>query len=172
MKAALYTRYGSPDVVQIRDVEKLVPSDDEVLINVRAASVNPYDWHFMRGMPYFLRLVAGLGKPRDTRLGADVAGQVEAIGRKVTHFNTGDEVFGTCRGAFAQYARASESTLGTKPRNVTFEQAASAPIAALTALQSLRDKGHIQPGQTVLINGAAAAWVRSPCRLPSRSAPP
>lgn len=155
MKAAIYERYGPPDVVQITDVEKPVPNDGEVLIKVRAASVNPYDWHFMRGLPYVLRLVAGMRKPKDTRLGTDVAGQVEAIGRNVTRFSPGGEVFGTCRGAFAPYARASESTLVTKPKNVTFEQAASAPIAALTALQGLRDKGHIQPGQKVLINGAA-----------------
>ncbi len=155
MNAALYTRYGPPDVVQITDVEKPVPDVNEVLIKVQAASVNPYDWHFMRGLPYVLRVMAGLRKPKDTRLGADVAGQVEAIGRNVTQFSIGDEVFGTSRGAFAQYARASESTLVAKPNGVTFEQAASAPIAALTALQGLRDKGHIQPGQKVLINGAA-----------------
>jgi len=155
MKAAVYTRYGPPEVVQITDTEKPVPNDSEVLIKVRAASVNPYDWHFMRGMPYFLRIVAGLRKPKDTRLGADAAGQVEAIGKNVTRFKSGDEVFGTCRGAFAEYARASESTLALKSKNMTFEQAASVPIAALTALQSLRDKGHIQSGQKVLINGAA-----------------
>jgi NADPH:quinone reductase-like Zn-dependent oxidoreductase len=155
MRAAIYERYGPPDVVQITDVEPPVPNDLEVLIKVRAASVNPYDWHFMRGLPYVLRLMAGLRKPKDTRLGADVAGQVEAIGRNVTQFSIGDEVFGTSRGAFAQYARASESTLVAKPNGVTFEQAASLPIAALTALQGLRDKGHIQPGQKVLINGAA-----------------
>ncbi len=155
MKAAIYERYGPPDVVQIRDVERPVPNDGEVLIKVRAASVNPYDWHFMRGLPYVLRLMAGLRKPKDTRLGADVAGQVEAIGRNLTQFNAGDEVFGMSRGAFAEYARASESTLAMKPKGVTFEQAASAPIAALTALQGLRDKGRVQPGQKVLINGAA-----------------
>jgi NADPH:quinone reductase-like Zn-dependent oxidoreductase len=155
MKAAVYTSYGPPDVVQITDVEKPIPDDNEVLISVRAASVNPYDWHFMRGLPYVLRLMAGLRKPKDTRLGADVAGQVEAIGRNITQFNAGDEVFGTSRGAFAEYARASESTLAMKPKGVTFEQAASVSIAALTALQGLRDKGRIQPGQKVLINGAA-----------------
>jgi NADPH:quinone reductase-like Zn-dependent oxidoreductase len=155
MKAAIYEKYGPPDVVQIRDVERPVPNDNEVLIKVRAASVNPYDWHFMRGLPYVLRLVAGMRKPKDSRLGADVAGQIEAIGRNVTHFSAGDEVFGTCRGSFGQYARASESTLATKPKGLTFEQAASAPIAALTALQGLRDKGHIQARQKVLINGAA-----------------
>ena len=155
MKAAVYSRYGPPDVVQIRDVEKPVPKDDEVLIKVRAASVNPVDWHFMRGRPYFLRILAGLRKPRITRLGVDVAGQVEAVGRSVTQFKPGDGVFGSCRGAFAEYACTSESALVMKPDDVTFEQAASVPLAALTALQGLRDKGQIQPGQKVLINGAA-----------------
>jgi len=155
VKAAVYTNYGPPDVVQINDVEKPAPKDNEVLLKVRAASVNPLDWHFMRGMPYPLRLMAGLRKPKDARLGVDVAGQVEAVGRNVTQFKPGDEVFGTSRGAFAEYACTSESTLEIKPGNVTFEQAASVPIAAFTALQSLRDKGHIQPGLKVLINGAA-----------------
>ena len=154
MKAAVYTRYGPPDVVQITDVEKPVPTDNEVLIRVRAASVNPLDWHYMRGTPYFLRVMAGLRKPKVTRLGVDVAGQVEAVGRSVTQFKPGDEVFGSCRGAFAEYACTSESALAMKPDNVTFEQAASVCVAALTALQGLRDKGHIQPGQRVLINGA------------------
>ena len=155
MKAAVYTRYGPPDVVQITDVEKPVPTDNEVLIRVRAASVNPLDWHYMRGTPYFLRVMAGLRKPKVTRLGVDVAGQVEAVGRNVTQFKPGDEVFGSCRGAFAEYACTSESALAMKPDNVTFEQAASVRVAALTALQGLRDKGQIQPGQKVLINGAA-----------------
>jgi NADPH:quinone reductase-like Zn-dependent oxidoreductase len=155
MKAVVYTRYGPPDVVQIRDVDQPVPKDGEVLIKVRAASVNPLDWHFMRGTPYFLRIAAGLRKPKVTRLGVDVAGQVEAVGRNVTQFKPGDEVFGSCRGAFAEYVCTSESALVMKPENVTFEQAASAPIAAFTALQGLRDKGKIQPGQRVLINGAA-----------------
>ena len=155
MKAAVYTRYGSPDVVQIKDVEKPIPKDNEVLIEVRAASVNPLDWHFMRGTPYFVRILAGLRKPKITRLGVDVAGQVEAVGRNVTQFKPGDAVFGSCRGAFAEYVCTSESTLVMKPDNVTFEQAASAPVAAFTVLQGLRDKGQIQPGQKVLINGAA-----------------
>ena len=155
MKAAVYTRYGSPDVVQIKDVEKPVPKDNEVLIEVRAASVNPLDWHFMRGTPYFVRILAGLRKPKITRLGVDVAGQVEAVGRNVTQFKPGDAVFGSCRGAFAEYVCTSESTLVMKPDNVTFEQAASAPVPAFTVLQGLRDKGQIQPGQKVLINGAA-----------------
>ena len=155
MKAAVCSRYGPPDVVQITDVEKPVPKDNEVLIEVRAASVNPFDWHLMRGTPYIVRIMAGLLKPKDKRLGVDVAGQVEAVGRNVTQFKPGDEVFGACRGAFAEYACTSESALVMKPDNVTFEQAASAPVAAFTALQGLRDKGQIQPGQKVLINGAA-----------------
>jgi len=156
MKAAVYTRYGPPDVVvQIRDVEKPVPKDNEVLIKVRAASVNPLDWHFMRGTPYFLRIAAGLLKPKDTRLGVDVAGQVEAVGRNVTQFRPGDEVVGAGRGAFAEYVRASENKVVLKPANLTFEQAAAVPVAGLSALQGLRDKGRIQPGQKVLINGAA-----------------
>jgi NADPH:quinone reductase-like Zn-dependent oxidoreductase len=155
MKAAVYSSYGAPDVVQIKDVEKPVPKDNEVLLKVRAASVNPLDWHFMRGTPYFVRIVAGLRKPKDTRLGVDVAGQVEAVGRNVTRLRPGDEVFGTCRGAFAEYACTSDSALVTKPNNVTFEQVASVPVAAFTALQGFRDKGNLQPGQKVLINGAA-----------------
>ena len=156
MKAAVYSRYGPPEVVQISDVEKPVPSDDEVLIKVRAASVNPADWHLMRGQPYLSRtMMGGLRRPKITLLGIDVAGQVEAVGRNVTQFKPGDEVFGSCRGAFAEYACISQSKLAMKPDNVTFEQAASVPVAALTALQGLRDKGQIQPGQKVLINGAA-----------------
>ena len=155
MKAAMYSSYGPPDVLQIKDVEKPVPKDNEVLIRVRAASVNPLDWHFMRGMPYLVRIIAGLRTPKDKRLGVDVAGQVEAVGRNVTQFKPGDAVFGSCRGAFAEYACTSESAVVIKPDNVTLEQAASVPVAAYTALQGLRDKGHIQPGQKVLINGAA-----------------
>jgi NADPH:quinone reductase-like Zn-dependent oxidoreductase len=155
MKAAVYTAYGPPDVVQIRDVDKPLPNDTEVLIKVRAASVNPLDSHLMRGKPYIGRLAFGLRKPKDVRVGRDVAGQVEAVGDNVTQFKPGDAVFGACRGAFAEYACASESSLAIKPDNLTFEQAASVPVAALTALQGLRDKGKIQPGQKVLINGAA-----------------
>ena len=155
MKAAVYTRYGPPDVVQIADVEKPTPQDNEVLIEVRAASLNPLDWHFMRGTPYVGRIMMGLRKPKNTRLGVDVAGQVRAVGRQVTQFKPGDAVFGAARGACAEYACAAESKLAMKPTNVTFEQAASVPIAGLTALQGLRDKGQIQPGQKVLINGAS-----------------
>ena len=155
MKAAIYDRYGPPDVVHIRDVEEPAPKEHEALIKVRAASINPLDWHFMRGTPYFVRLMTGLRKPKITRLGVDVAGQVQAVGRNVTEFRPGDEVFGTCRGALAEYVCTSESALIMKPENVTFEQAASVPVAAFTALQGLRDKGQIQAGQKVLINGAA-----------------
>src|ERR1700744_1338982 len=125
MKAIVYHNYGSPDILQIADVEQPAPKDYEVLIKVRAASVNPLDWHFMRGTPYVLRLFAGLRKPKDMRLGTDVAGLVEAVGKNVTQFKPGDEVFGSCRGTFAEYACASESALVIKPDNVTFEQAAS-----------------------------------------------
>ena len=158
MKAAVYTKYGPPDVVQIMDLEKPVPKDDEVLIKVRAASVNPADWRLMRGAPRIFRILFRLRKPttmQPGRLGHDVAGHVEAVGRNVTRFKPRDEVFGACRGALAEYACASETKLATKPDNLTFEQAASVPVGALTALQGLRDKGKIQPGQQVLINGAA-----------------
>ncbi len=155
MKAVVYYNYGPPDVLKCEEIEKPAAGDNEVLIRVRAASVNPIDWHLMRGTPYIVRIMAGLRKPKVTRLGVDVAGQVEAVGGNVTQFKPGDEVFGACRGAFAEYACTSESAVVMKPDNVTFEQAASVPVAAFTALQGLRDKGQIQPGQKVLINGAA-----------------
>ena len=136
-------------------MEKPVAADKEVLIKVRAASVNPLDWHFLRGTPYFLRLMAGLRKPKETRVCVDVAGQVEAVGSHVTQFKPGDAVFGSCRGAFAEYVCAAESALVLKPVHLTFEQAAAVPVAGFTALQGLRDKGKIRPGQKVLINGAA-----------------
>jgi len=155
MKAIVYQRYGSSDVLTLDEIEKPVPSEDEVLIKVHAASVNPYDWHFMRGEPYPLRLMAGLRQPKNPRLGADVAGEVAAVGKNNTRLKPGDAVFGTCRGSFAEYACGRESMLAIKPDDVTFEQAASVGIAALTALQALHDKGRIQPGHEVLINGAA-----------------
>jgi NADPH:quinone reductase-like Zn-dependent oxidoreductase len=155
MRAIVYHSYGSPDVLKCEEVEKPVPGDTEVLIKVRAASVNPLDWHFMRGSPYLVRLMAGPLKPKVTRLGVDVAGQVEAVGGNVTQFKPGDDVFGSCRGALAEYVCTSEPALVMKPDTVTFEQAASAPVAAFTALQGLRDQGHVCPGQKVLINGAA-----------------
>ncbi len=155
MKAIVCHSYGSPDVLKCEEIEKPTAGDDEVLIRVRAAALNPLDWHLMKGKPYSVRILFGLRKPKDMRPGRDVAGQVEAVGRNVTRFKPGDEVFGMCRGAFAEYVCASESALVKKPDSVTFEQAASAPVAAFTALQGLRDKGQIQPGQKVLINGAA-----------------
>ena len=155
MKAAIYTSYGPPDVVQIADVEKPVPKDGEVLIKVRAAAVNPLDWRLMKGEPRVIRLMARLMKMSAGRPGVDVAGEVEAVGKNVTQFKPGDEVFGSCRGAFAEYACTAKSNLVTKPDNVTFPQAASVFVAGLTALQGLRDHGKIQPGNQVLINGAA-----------------
>ena len=155
MKAIVYTEYGPPDVLQFTEVAKPTPKDDEVLIRIRAASVNPLDWHFLRGTPYAMRMAAGLRRPKLTRLGIDVSGQVEAVGRNVTQFQPGDAVFGACRGAFAEYVCASEKAMVLKPANVTFEQAAAVPVAAVSALQGLRDKGQLQRGQKVLINGAA-----------------
>ena len=160
MKAIVYEDFGSPDILRCEEIDKPIPGDNEVLIRVRAASVNPLDWKMMKGGPFIVRLLLGLGKPKIKRPGVDVAGQVEAVGRNVTQFKAADEVFGTCRGAFAEYATTQsvpgmKSVLVRKPANVTFEQAASAPVAALTALQGLRDEGRIQHGQRVLINGAA-----------------
>lgn len=155
MKAIVYTKYGSPDILELKEMEKPTPKDDEVLIKICAASVNPLDWHFMRGTPFFLRIMTGLFKPKITRLGRDIAGKVESTGGGVTRFKQGDEVFGSCTGAFAEYVCTSELKLVLKPDNVSFEQAACVNVAALTALQSLRDKGQIKSGQKVLINGAA-----------------
>ncbi len=157
MKAVVYTDYGSPDVLEIRDVKKPVPNNDQVLIKVRAASVNPLDWHFIEGTPYIMRAMGtGLRRPKVPRLGVDMAGQVEAVGKNVTQFKPGDEVFGGKTGAFAEYVCVfADRAVALKPANLTFEQAASVPIAAITALQGLRDKGKIQPGQKVLINGAS-----------------
>jgi NADPH:quinone reductase-like Zn-dependent oxidoreductase len=153
VKAIAY-RSHSPGGITCEEIEKPAAGDDEVLIKVRAASVNPFDYHVLRH-PFLRRLLSARRKAKITRPGRDVAGQVEAVGRNVTQFKPGDTVFGCCGGAFAEYACASPSALAMKPDSVSFEQAASLPIAGLTALQSLRDKGRIQPGQKVLINGAA-----------------
>jgi len=156
MKAVTYRCYGSPDVLAFKDIEKPSPADDEILVKVVAAAVNPLDWHFVRGTPYFLRLMSGLGAPDDTGLGVDFAGTVEAVGRDVTRFKPGDEVFGGGNGAFAEYLTVvADGAVVMKPAEVTFEQAASAPIAAVTALQALRDIGKLEAGQKVLINGAS-----------------
>lgn len=156
MQAIVYRCYGSADVLTLEEIEKPAPADNEVLVKVHAASVNPLDWHYMRGSPYIMRLGTGIGKPEDTRLGVDFAGTVEAVGKDVTRFEPGDEVFGGRTGAFAEYVLVPEDrALAHKPPEVTFELAASTPIAALTALQALRDKGDLKPGQTVLINGAS-----------------
>ena len=161
MKAIICTKYGSPDVLQLQEVEKPAPQDDEVLIKIHAASINSRDWRMMRAKPFFIRLMpGGFLQPKNKILGADVAGRVEAIGRYVKQFKPGDEVFGylpsaTGRGTFAEYGCAKENLITLKPANLTFEQAAAVPLAAITALQGLRDKGNIQPGQKVLINGAS-----------------
>ena len=156
MKAIVYRCYGSPDVLKVEDIEKPTPADDEVLVKVHAASVNPLDWHYMRGSPYFMRLGTGIGAPKETRLGVDFAGTIEAVGSSVTRFKPGDAVFGGRTGAFAEYITVREgAALEIKPANVSFEQAASVGIAGITALQALRDHGKLEPGQKVLINGAS-----------------
>ena len=154
MKAIVYRKYGLPDVLELRDVEKPAIVDDGVLVRVRAASVNPADWHTMTGKPYLMRAQSGPRGPKSERLGIDFAGTVEAVGEDVTEFREGDDVFGGSSGAFAEYVSARES-VAPMPGNLPFEQAASVPIAAVTALQALRDKGQVQPGQKVLINGAS-----------------
>jgi NADPH:quinone reductase-like Zn-dependent oxidoreductase len=160
MKAVVSTKYGSPDVLQVEEVAKPVPRDDEVLIKVYATATNAADWHLLRGTPFLVRLVVGgLLKPKHHILGADVAGRVEAVGKDVTQFQPGDEVFGNLSvsgwGGFAEYVCAREDALVLKPANATFEEVAAVPTAALTALQALRDKGQVQPGQQVLIYGAS-----------------
>jgi NADPH:quinone reductase-like Zn-dependent oxidoreductase len=156
MKAIIYTKFGSPDVLRFEEVEKPVPKDNEILIKVRAASVNPYDLHFISGTPLVVRLMGGgLFKPKRKIPGADMAGTVEAVGAGVKQFKPGDEVFGDGRGAFAEYASVREDKFAPKPSNLTPEEAAAVPMAALTALQGLRDPGKIRKGQAVLINGAS-----------------
>lgn len=156
MKAIVYTRYGSPAVLHLQEVEKPAPADAQVLVRVHAVSVNAMDWHLLQGEPAVARLMLGFPRPKAPILGADIAGCVEAVGPTATQFQPGDAVFGGIgRGGFAEYVAVQESTLVRKPANVGFEAAAAVPIAALTALQALRDNGHIQPGQKVLINGAS-----------------
>jgi NADPH:quinone reductase-like Zn-dependent oxidoreductase len=155
MKAIVYESYGSPDVLKCEEIAKPTPGDDEVLLKVRAASLNPLDSHLMHGGPFLVRALLSLRGPRLKRPGVDVAGEVEAVGKNVSQFKPGDKVFGSCRGAFAEYACPADSRLALKPDNVSFEQAASVPVAAYTALQGLRDRARIQPGQKILVNGAA-----------------
>jgi NADPH:quinone reductase-like Zn-dependent oxidoreductase len=160
MKAMVFHKYGSPDVLKLEEVQKPIPSDDEVLVKVHAASANYADWALLRGKPLLVRLMAGgLLKPKNKILGADIAGRVEAVGKNAKQFQPGDEVFGDISacgwGGFAEYVCASENALVLKPASMTFEEAAAVPLAAVTALQGIRDKGQIQPGQKVLINGAS-----------------
>jgi NADPH:quinone reductase-like Zn-dependent oxidoreductase len=155
MQAIVYHRYGTPDVLEFTEIAVPEPGPGEVLVRIQAASVNPYDWHFMRGTPRFVRVFTGFGKPRWPRLGADAAGIVEAVGAGVGTFKAGDAVFGLCRGSFAEYACGKADNLALMPASVTFQQAASVPIAGVTALQGLRDSGRLKPEDKVLLNGAA-----------------
>ena len=155
MKAVIFCDFGSPEVLRFETIEKPVPTDSQVLVRVRAASINPADWHAMRGTPYIARISMGWRKPSEIRFGTDLAGTVESVGRAVTQFKPGDSVFGARTGALAEYATVRESRLVLKPANVTFEQAAAVPVAAITALQGLRDQGKVHAGQKVLINGAS-----------------
>ena len=155
MKAAVYTAYGGPEVVQIADVPTPTPKDDEVLVRVRAVALNPLDWRVMRGSPYIFRKMYGGFRGPSLRPGRDVAGDVEAVGKNVTRFKAGDAVFGFCRGGLAEYACMPESRIVHKPPNVTYEQGACVPVAGITALQALRDHGQLRAGQSVLINGAS-----------------
>ena len=170
MKAILVPKYGSPDVLQYMEVEKPVPNENQVLVKIVAAAANPLDWHGMRGEPFIARMGNGIRRPKDQRLGADIAGRVEAIGKNVTEFKPGDEVFGAVgAGGFAEYVCTPEKNLTLKPGNVSFEAAAATPVVGFTAIQGFRHAGGIRPGQKVLINGAAGgASVRLPCSLPGR----
>ncbi len=156
MQAIDYQCYGSPDVIRLIEANRPVPAAGEIQVKVHAAAVNPYDWHFLRGSPYIMRLISGLGAPKDSRLGVDFSGTVTALGAGVKRFEIGDQVIGAGDGAFAEYLTMAESrNVVKKPENITFQQAATVPIAAITALQALRDKGQLKPGQKVLINGAS-----------------
>ena len=155
MKAIVYRRYGSPDVLRLEEVPKPVPKDGAVLVRVRAASVNPLDWHLLRGKPYIVRPTSGWRKPKRNIPGVDVAGVVEAVGRDVTLVKPGDEVFGEKTRACAEYVCGPEKLFVHKPANMALEQAAALPVGAITALQALREKGQVQPGEKVLINGAS-----------------
>ncbi len=164
MKAAVYYKYGSPDVVSIREINTPIPGDNEILVQVMAASLNAYDWHLVRAKPFFTRCLSGLFKPKNNIIGADIAGVVVSAGRNTTHFKQGDEVYGCLEscgksglatGGFAEYVCAKESVLAHKPPDISFQEAAAYPMAAVTALQGLRDNGQLKSGQSVLINGAS-----------------
>jgi len=156
LKAIVRTKFGSPDVLGLQEIDKPAPTDNQVLVSVQAAAVNPLDWHILRGEPFLVRLMGfGLLKPKHQILGADMAGRVEAVGKNVIQFKAGDEVFGSSMGGFAKYACVREDKLVLKPTTMTFEQAAAVPVAGITALQALRDHGLLQSGQQVLINGAS-----------------
>jgi NADPH:quinone reductase-like Zn-dependent oxidoreductase len=155
MRAIVYCDYGPPTVLRLETIAKPVPTDSQVLVRVRAAAVNPLDWHYMRGTPRIARMDMGLRRPKEIRLGTDFAGTVEAVGRAVTQLQPGDEVFGARTGAFAEYITVRADRVVTKPASITFEQAAAVPVAGLTALQGVRDHGGVGPGQKVLINGAS-----------------
>ncbi len=156
MRAVTRTKYGSPDVLELRDIDIPVPKEDRLLVQIHAASVNPLDWHILRGDPFFLRFMGyGIIHPKQRILGADIAGRVEAVGANVTGFKVGDEVFGGTLGGFAEYGCFPENKVALKPASITFAQAAAVPVAALTALQGLRDIGKLQAGQHLLVNGAA-----------------
>ncbi len=159
MKAIIVEKYGSPDSLKLRDFVKPIPNDDEVLVKIHAASVNAGDWHLLRGDPFLVRLMFGLFKPKFKILGSDIAGVVDSVGSNIKEFKPGDEVFGDLSesgfGAFAEFVSAPESALVKKPKNVSFEEAAAVPVAAITALQALRNKGKIKSGDKILINGAS-----------------
>lgn len=155
MRAVIQERYGPPEDLRLVEVDKPAIGDGDVLVRVRAAGVNPLDWHYMRGAPYIARLGMGMPRPKDKLRGVDVAGRIEAVGENVTEFRPGDDVFGWCAGAFAEYASAREDHFVAKPANLTHEEAAAVPVAAVTALQALRDHGKLKSGQRALINGAA-----------------
>jgi len=155
MKAIVQDEYGSPDVLELRDIDPPAITEDQVILKVQAASLNPIDWHIMRGAPFLVRFTSGLRRPKPVVRGVDVAGQIEAVGENVTRFQPGDEVFGTCAGSLAEYASAGQSRLVTRPARLSPTQAAAVPIAAFTALQGLRDLGRIEAGHRVLIIGAS-----------------
>ena len=172
MKAVIQTGYGSADVMELREVEKPTPGDGEVLVRVLAASLAAGEYFGMRGKPFPIRMYIGFPKPKkDFVVGLDCAGVVESVGKDVTRFQPGDEVYGECRGSCAEYAVAKEGKLAQKPRNLTFEQAAAVPTSACTALQALRDHGRSSPGTRCSSTARRGAWGRSPCRSPRCSAP-